>query len=461
MGVWSFFLSKIEDKIELSDAELGTAVLFVYLGMVMVSPITAFMLQRLGSQISVSIGALSFGITLSFIPLSTSLGVLIVTMLVYGCSMGIMDISMNSCAILTEIVAGKPLFGSFHGSYSIAAAIGSLLGAGLASTSLSISTIFGILSITSVILTIIFLLNMYNSVQEQIISDFKNETYDPHEDMNETLEYSPFLVAEGTDNDGLPRPSLESPLMSNDDYPSLPDYTSDHSSVELDGPSTPISTRSKRIIAFYSFVGFLAAFGESSMVTWSIVYYDRALHATSVMKSLGFTSFMICMALGRFTCDFLRSYIGRKRMVRMSGILASIGLGLVVLAPDLPCGIAFACIGFSFTGCGLSYLIPTMFSSAGHIPGGVHAGTSIAIVSMFTNCGAIISSPLVGVLSDTMHSMRLAFLVVAVLFGLFIPLSFGIPEEHHVFRRYSVDSGGGRRTSKEEFVVQHSLPTGI
>jgi MFS family permease len=204
-------------------------------------------------------------------------------------------------------------------------------------------------------------------------------------------------------------------------------------------------------------VGFLAFFGESSIVTWSIVYFDRALDASSVMKSLGFTSFMVCMALGRFSCDYLRRRFGRVVLVRVGGFLAYSGLSLAVLAPDLPCGISFACIGFSITGLGLSTLIPTMFSSAGHIPGGAHAGTCIAVVSVFANAGAICSSPLVGVLTDSFHSMRLAFLCDAILLGIICPLSWGIPEESHVFKK-----GGGsvssdvRRTSKDEFLTQRS-----
>jgi MFS family permease len=455
MGVWSFFLADIEDRLNLSDAELGTAVLFVYFGMVLVSGITAYILKVYGSQFSMCLGALGFGISLSFIPLATTLGLLIFTMLLYGCTMGIMDISMNSGAILTEIVAGMPLLGSFHGSYSVAAAIGSLVGAALASSNLGIVAVFAGFSVTSVVMTLILHANIYNFRQEEIITDFKNENHGPPEDVTE---YSPFTEAGSVDEDGGSKQSaLHTPLVDERD-----DHSSQHSLDDLTGDSPPAMPAStKWIIAFYSMVGFLAAFGESSIVTWSIVYFDRELDASSVMKSLGFSCFMVCMALGRFSCDYLRSKFGRRLIVRVGGFLACGGLLLVVLAPDLPGAIAFACLGFCLTGMGLSTLIPTMFSSAGHIPGGMHAGTSIAIVSMFTNCGAICSSPLVGVISDLFGSMRLAFMCDALLIGLICPLGWGIPEESHVFRkssRGSRSSADMRRTSKDEFLVSHSEP---
>jgi hypothetical protein len=44
-----------------------------------------------------------------------------------------MDVAMNSSAVLAETVAEIPIMGSFHGSYSVAAAIGSLLGGVLSS----------------------------------------------------------------------------------------------------------------------------------------------------------------------------------------------------------------------------------------------------------------------------------------------------------------------------------------
>ena len=45
---------------------------------------------------------------------------------------GLMDVAMNACGVVAEIVEDRPLMGSFHGSYSIAAALAALLGSSLA-----------------------------------------------------------------------------------------------------------------------------------------------------------------------------------------------------------------------------------------------------------------------------------------------------------------------------------------
>jgi hypothetical protein len=54
--------------------------------------------------------------------------------------------------------------------------------------------------------------------------------------------------------------------------------------------------------------------------------------------------------------------------------------------------------------------------------------------------------------------MRLAFLCDAILLGIICPLSWGIPEESHVFKKGDSGSGGSvsndaRRTSQDEYVI--------
>jgi hypothetical protein len=57
---------------------------------------------------------------------------------------------------------------------------------------------------------------------------------------------------------------------------------------------------------FLCAVGFLASYGEGGMVTWSVIYYERYLGVSDALNSLGYITFMVCMACGRFVCDTLR-----------------------------------------------------------------------------------------------------------------------------------------------------------
>lgn len=84
----------------------------------------------------------------------------------------------------------------------------------------------------------------------------------------------------------------------------------------------------------------------------------------------------------------------------------------------------------------MSTLVPTVFSSAGHLPG-QHAGTALATVAAFTYCGSIISPPLIGCMSDAFQSLRWALFVDAILLALVIPFSYGVPQENS----FSVSTG--------------------
>lgn len=143
-------------------------------------------------------------------------------------------------------------------------------------------------------------------------------------------------------------------------------------------------------------------------MTWSIIYYERYINIPSSIKSIGLFTFMICMAIGRFSCDYLRTKFGRRRMIRASGLLASNGTFILIAAPSFKKGIyeiLLSELGVILVGAGTSTIIPTVFSSAGHLPN-THAGSAIAIAAAFTYCGSIVAPPLIGGISQGLHSLR-------------------------------------------------------
>jgi MFS family permease len=124
-------------------------------------------------------------------------------------------------------------------------------------------------------------------------------------------------------------------------------------------------------------------------------YFNRFITSKELVCQLGFFSFYVTMALGRFSCDFLRQRFGRDRIAKSSGIFVVVGFLAVILSPSLSSpsedfAIAVATMGFAVVGCGISTLIPTMFSTAGHLSNR-HSGTAIAVVAGFTYSGSIVS----------------------------------------------------------------------
>jgi fucose permease len=187
----------------------------------------------------------------------------------------------------------------------------------------------------------------------------------------------------------------------------LEDDQENPSAPLLTSPVPLTSSSSTSLVALCA-VGFLGSYGEGAMVTWSVIYFERYINVPTSLRTIGFFTFMICMALGRFSCDFLRKSFGRRKLIRVSGIFAGVGMCLIIAAPALEDQLSeiFACeVGVVLVGTGLSTIVPTVFSSAGHLPG-THAGTSIATVAAFTYCGSIVAPPLVGGISQGLHSLR-------------------------------------------------------
>ena len=162
-------------------------------------------------------------------------------------------------------------------------------------------------------------------------------------------------------------------------------------------------------------IAFCCLSAEGCMFDWSGVYFKQVVNAEGSLISLGYASFMIMMATGRFTGDHLAQKFGRKRMVRLSGILIFTGMMIAVLFPYL----ITATIGFLVVGFGVSSIIPLMYSTAGKVKE-VASGIAIATVSRIGFFGFLMGPPLIGYIAQ-LAGLQYSFAVIALM-GLGISL---------------------------------------
>ena len=162
-------------------------------------------------------------------------------------------------------------------------------------------------------------------------------------------------------------------------------------------------------------IAFCCMSAEGCMFDWSGVYFKQVVKAEGSLISLGYASFMIMMATGRFIGDSLALKFGRKKMVQLSGVLIFIGMMIAVLFPT----IVTATIGFLIVGFGVSSIIPLMFSTAGKVRE-VASGIAIATVSGIGFFGFLMGPPLIGYIAQ-LAGLQYSFAVIALL-GLGISL---------------------------------------
>jgi MFS family permease len=151
------------------------------------------------------------------------------------------------------------------------------------------------------------------------------------------------------------------------------------------------------------------------MFDWSGVYFKEVVKAPASLVILGYTSFMIMMATGRFIADYVISKIGRKKLLQICGVMISTGLFTSVLLPFLvPCTIAFMLVGL-----GVSSIVPTVYSAAGRYSK-VPPGIALATVSSVSFLGFLMGPPLIGNIAQ-FAGLRYSFAVIGI-FGMGISL---------------------------------------
>lgn len=162
-------------------------------------------------------------------------------------------------------------------------------------------------------------------------------------------------------------------------------------------------------------IGFCCMASEGVMFDWSGVYFKEIVKAPGALVILGYTSFMVMMASGRFVGDKLVHQFGAKKVLQISGCVISIGLFLAVIFPYIiPCTLAFMMVGI-----GVSSVVPTVYSIAGKNTT-VSPGVALTIVSSVSFLGFLIGPPLIGYIAE-LTSLKYSFGIIGF-FGFFISI---------------------------------------
>lgn len=162
-------------------------------------------------------------------------------------------------------------------------------------------------------------------------------------------------------------------------------------------------------------IGFCSMSSEGIMFDWSGVYFKDVVKAPETWVILGYTSFMIMMASGRFLGDSLINKFGRRKVMQISGIMISVGLYIAVFFPFLiPSTIAFMIVGL-----GVSTIIPTLYSIAGKHPT-IPTGEALTGVSSISFFGFLLGPPVIGHIAEW-FGLRFSFAFIGI-FGFIIAL---------------------------------------
>ncbi len=131
-GSFAARIPALKHSLDLSDTLLGLALFGSALGTIVGGRAGGVIATRLGSRRVVRIGLPLFGAVLFLTALAPNLAVLTAVLVAFGVLAAVVDVSMNTEAVVVERDAGRPLMSGFHGMWSVGLLVGALIGAAAA-----------------------------------------------------------------------------------------------------------------------------------------------------------------------------------------------------------------------------------------------------------------------------------------------------------------------------------------
>ena len=127
IACWAPLVPYVQSRLAVDTAVFGLLLLCLGLGSVGAMLLTGYLATFYGSRPIVVAGALGMSLVLPLLTLPTPFAVLAVTLLIFGASLGSLDVAMNIHAIQVERDAARPLMSGFHALFSLGGLAGSLV----------------------------------------------------------------------------------------------------------------------------------------------------------------------------------------------------------------------------------------------------------------------------------------------------------------------------------------------
>lgn len=119
----------VQELFHIDNGMLGLVLLSSSFGALFAMPFTGWLIIRNGSRRITIISVFAYCIFVPLVPLMSGIPGLVLIFFIMGLTAGMLDVSMNSQAVMVEQQHGKPIMTSFHALFSIGMVAGASFGA--------------------------------------------------------------------------------------------------------------------------------------------------------------------------------------------------------------------------------------------------------------------------------------------------------------------------------------------
>lgn len=127
LSCWAPLIPFMREKLHLDPGVLGTLLLCLGLGSVSAMVMTGAISARFGSRSIIILSGFSLAMTVMLLPVAESTLQLAITLLFFGASLGLLDVSMNLHAVEVEKASECSLMSGFHAMFSVGGFAGSAI----------------------------------------------------------------------------------------------------------------------------------------------------------------------------------------------------------------------------------------------------------------------------------------------------------------------------------------------
>ncbi|GAA4369301.1 MFS transporter [Actinomadura verrucosospora] len=277
-AAWVARIPQIKEHLGLGEGAMGVALLGAPVGVVAAVRFAGRIVGRWGSRATTIAAGAAGALALVPLGLAWNLGALILSLLLMGASLGLMDVAMNAQGVAVERGYGRPLMSGLHGSYSIGTLLAALAGSAAAHAGVPVPLH---LAVAAAALIALLALGCRGLLDRSA--------------------------------DELPEP---------------------------DGDAPAPARSPRRPLIMLGVIGLCSFVGEGAMADWSAIYLRENLGTGPGVAGLGYAGCAVAMTVGRLTGDQVVARFGPVPVLRGGSLAAALGLGLGLAAGDPTAAVA-------------------------------------------------------------------------------------------------------------------------